>query len=478
MRGNPIKTAFLIVPPTGKMIREERCQTPIEGLHTVALRPPMDLLYMAAVLEQNDVKCTLVDYPALDKDWEDLEEDLNRLRPDLFLLSITTPTLDRDLRAAKLAKTIRRDMLIGAKGAHFWRDNPKILLKYPMLDFVMMGEYEETVADLVTKSDWRDVPGVIFRSQGQVISTGKRELVQNLDAIPYPARHLMDNSVYIRPDTGELQTTIVTNRGCPEKCVFCLAPRVSGRENRRRSIPNIIGELENCVKQHGIRNFLFRSDTFTLDPEWVIRLCQGIQRAGLKIKWSCNSRVDTLSGEVVRAMKDAGCWIVSFGIESGSQEVLDLMKKGITKDQVRAALNLCRVEGILSSVYFLIGVPWESEETFRETLEFARQIEPDVVEFFYAYPFEGTEMYVTAANNGLIERGDFPISAYSKPAMPTMHLSMERLAEMRGEALKDFYLRWPVISRTLKRARSPKTLLNYARFGMAQLTDLVTSQRN
>ncbi|MCB9768929.1 MAG: cobalamin B12-binding domain-containing protein [Candidatus Omnitrophica bacterium] len=180
---------------------------------------------MAAVLEQNDVKCTLIDYPAQDKDWEDLEEDLKRLRPDLFLISITTPTLDRDLRAGKLAKTIRRDTLVGVKGAHFWRDNPRILLKYPMLDFAMMGEYEETIGEFVTKPDWKEVPGLIYRDQGEVHSTGKRELVQNLDDIPYPARHLIKNSVYIRPDTGELQTTIVTNRGCPENASSAL-PRV------------------------------------------------------------------------------------------------------------------------------------------------------------------------------------------------------------------------------------------------------------
>ncbi|MCC6733099.1 MAG: radical SAM protein, partial [Candidatus Omnitrophica bacterium] len=262
-------------------------------------------------------------------------------------------------------------------------------------------------------------------------------------------------------------------RGCPEKCVFCLAPRVAGRENRVRSVSNIIGELEDCVNQHGIRNFLFRSDTFTLDPEWVIELCLGIERSGLRIKWSCNSRVDTLNGEMLRSMREAGCWLVSFGVESGSQEILDLMKKNITKEQVRAAVNLCKLEGILTSVYFVIGSPWESEATFQETVEFAKQIEPDFVEFFYAYPFEGTEMYVIAANEGLLERGTYPSAAYSKPAMPTKYLTLERLGEMRSEALRSYYLRWGVIRRTIRRARSPRVLMNYARFGLAQMSDLL-----
>ena len=455
------------------MIREERCQTPIQGLHTVALRPPMDLMYIGAALEHKDVKCTLVDYPGEEKGWDHLKDDLRRLRPDLLVLSTTTPTMGRDLRAAQMAKGVRRDTLVAVKGAHFWRDDKNLLKRYPMVDAVMRGEFEETVADLVSKTDWEKVPGIVFRRGGKVISTGKREPQENLDLLPFPARHLANNSLYRRPDTGELQTTIVTNRGCPEKCVFCLAPLVSGRENRRRSIPNILGEIENCVKQHGVHNFLFRSDTFTLDPDWVIRLCQGIERAGLNIKWSCNSRVDTLNGEVVRAMGESGCWLISFGVESGDQEILDLMKKGITKEQVRQAVNLCRIEGILTSAYFLIGTPWESEETFRETVEFAKQLEPDFVEFFYAYPFEGTEMYVVAAHHGLLERGEYPLSAYSRPATASIHLTRERLLEMRKEAMREYYLRWPVIRRTLKRARSPRTLVNYFRFGMAQLADLL-----
>ncbi len=474
MKAPDVRTAFLMVPPTGKVIREDRCQTPIQGLHTVALRPPMDLLYMAASLERQGVKCTLFDYPGEGHSWERLEDDLRRLRPDLLVLSITTPTLDRDLRAAQLAKVVRPDTVVVVKGAHFWRDQPSILKQYPMIDVVMRGEYEETIADLVTQPDWEKVAGIVYRRNGGITSTGKRPYLEDLDRLPYPARHLANNSLYIRPDLGELQTTIVTNRGCPEKCIFCLAPRVAGRENRVRSIPNILGELENCVNQHGIRNFLFRSDTFTLNPDWVIRLCQGIERAGLKIKWSCNSRVDTLNGEVLRAMREAGCWLISFGVESGSQEILDLLRKNITKDQVRQAINLCKVEGVKTSIYFLIGTPWESEQTFRETLDFAKQLEPDFVEFFYAYPFEGTEMYLLAANEGLIEKGEFPISAYSRPAMPTKHLALERLEEMRAEALREYYLRWPVISRTLRNVKSPKVLVNYAKMGFQQLADILT----
>lgn len=474
MKKADIRTAFLIVPPTGKVIREDRCQTPIDGLHTVALRPPMDLLYMAASLEREGIKCTLGDYPGEDWGWEQLEEDLRRLRPDLIVLSITTPTLARDLRAAQLAKVVRPDTVVVVKGAHFWRDQPSMLKQYPMIDVIMRGEYEHTIAEIATKPDWSEVTGVVYRRSGEVVSTGKRPFNFNLDSLAYPARHLANNRLYRRPDTGELQTTIVTNRGCPEKCIFCLAPRVAGRENRVRSIPNILGEIQDCVNTHGIRNFLFRSDTFTLSPDWVIELCQEIVRSGLKIKWSCNSRVDTMNGEMLRAMREAGCWLISFGVESGNQEVLDNLRKNITKEQVRAAVNRCKLEKILTSIYFLIGTPWESEQTFRDTVDFAKQLEPDFVEFFYAYPFEGTELYKVAEHEGLLERGEIPIAAYSKPAIPSKFLTVERLEEMRSEALREYYLRWPVISKTVRRAKHPRVFWNYMRMGFAQLADLVT----
>jgi len=163
-----IRTALLIVPPTGKMIREDRCQTPIDGLFTVALRPPMDLLYMAGSLEREKVKCTLIDYPGEGLGWENLQRDLERLRPDMLILSITTPTLERDMRAARLAKIVREDTVVVIKGAHFWRDNPDILKKYPMVDVIMRGEYEQTIADLVLQEDWTQVPGIMFRGFGKV----------------------------------------------------------------------------------------------------------------------------------------------------------------------------------------------------------------------------------------------------------------------------------------------------------------------
>jgi anaerobic magnesium-protoporphyrin IX monomethyl ester cyclase len=469
------KRAYLAVPPTGKYIREDRCQTPIEEFTTIALRPPVDLLYMAGSLEETGVECRLRDFPAEELEWLEFERDIRQFNPDMLVLSITTPSLERDMRACELAKSINPDCLTVAKGAHFAHSDEKALGLYPHLDVAIRGEYELVAGEIAQADDLHSIPGLTFRSRtGEIVRNPDRELLQDLDRIPYPARHLARNELYFRPDTGEPQTTIVTSRGCPARCVYCLAPKVAGSRVRRRSPENIIGELRQCVEKHGIRDFLFRSDTFTMDRKWVISLCEAISESGLDIRWSCNSRVDTICEDRLNAMKTAGCWLIAFGVESGSEDLLKKMRKGATVDQARQAMKLCRKMGVKSSIYLLVGLPWETEETFRETAEFACELNPDFLEVFYPYPFQGTELYQIAVQEGLLEDGSFPVESYSRPACPALNYSVEELAHMRRRLLRKFYLRPSFICRTLFSTRSPKVFLNYVRYGARQLTDLLT----
>ncbi|MEW6237673.1 MAG: radical SAM protein [Candidatus Omnitrophota bacterium] len=470
----PWKKVFLIVPPTGKYIREERCQTPLEDLHTVALRPPMDLLYMAGVLEPLGMECLLCDYPALDLTWDDFDRDLHEFHPDALVISITTPTLKDDLEAAARAKQFDPAIATVSKGAHFKYLDEDALRQFPQLDLVMRGEYEETIAELAAGKEWAETDGVTFRNGDAIHKTPDRAFIQEIDAIPYPARHLIDNTPYFRPDTGELQTTIVTSRGCPFPCVYCLAGEVSGKAVRNRSPENVVGELKQCVERHGIRDFLFRSDLFTANKRWALSLCQAIQEAGLKIQWSCNSRADTLSEELARAMKAAGCWLVSFGVESGDPDMLEKMRKQIDFAKIEPCVKLCRRAGLKCSVYFLIGLPWENLETFRRSVRFARQLDPDFIEFFYAYPFYGTEFYREAVKEDLLKDGELPRAAYNAPAIPTKYLTLEQLMPLRKEALRAFYLRPRYILRTLANNPSPKVWMNYFIYGWKQLRDLIS----
>ena len=297
--------------------------------------------------------------------------------------------------------------------------------------------------------------------------------MEDLDSLPFPARDLCRNELYRRPDTDELQTTVVTNRGCPFSCCYCLANQVAGRRNRVRSVGNILDELQECVEKFGIRSFLFRSDLFTADRKWVRELCAGIRERGLDISWACNSRVDTLDAETLTAMREAGCWIIAFGIESGSQEMLDYIGKKTDLATAREALGLTRKAGILSSVYFMVGFPCETAETLLANERFAREIDPDVMEIFYVYPFPGTRIYREAVELGLLEEGEIPRSAYDSPAMAAVNMTREELAEARNRLLRRFYLRPRVIWRTLTRSRSVAELWNYVRYGLRQLKEFL-----
>ncbi|GAB4318500.1 MAG: radical SAM protein [Candidatus Sumerlaeia bacterium] len=465
----------MIVPPTGKYIREDRCQTPIDNLKTVALRPPIDLMYAAAGCEQGGAECRLTDYPAENLGWSDLEAQLRDFQPDGLVLSITTPSLHDDLQAASLAKRVNPSIITMAKGAHFNTLDVRTLREYPDLDLVFRGEYEEACAEVAQGRPFESILGITWRrpADGQIVQNPPRPLPRDIDGIPFPARHLVKNHLYVRPDTGRMQTTIVTNRGCPFSCTYCLANQVSGLRNRLRSPENVVAELKECIERFGIRSFLFRSDLFTQKPDWVIALSDLIIREGLQIDWACNSRVDTVREDMLRRMKAAGCWIIAFGVESGDQDTLDRIRKKARVEQAFEAVRLCRRTGIRSSVYLLFGLPWDSPHSLQANIDFGKKLNPDFLEIFFVYPFPGTEMYRQAVELGLLKDGEIPRNAYGEPAMPTLHMSIEDLRQWRRRALRQFYLRPRYIARTLRQAGSPAALLNYMRLGVAQLMDIV-----
>ncbi|MBI5154414.1 radical SAM protein [Candidatus Poribacteria bacterium] len=466
---------FFIVPPTGRYIREDRCQTPIDKLKTVALRPPIDLMYAAAAFEKAGAACRLVDYPGEDWGWQRLEQDLLEFQPAKVVLSITTPSFEEDMKAASLAKRAVPGVTTIAKGAHFNTLDVQAMERFPDLDLGLRGEYELTCSEIARGLHPRDIAGLTWRDGERVIRNPPRSLPDDLDQIAFPARHLGNNKLYIRPDTDELQTTLVTNRGCPFSCTYCLANQVSGLKNRYRSVENVIAEIRECVERHGIRNFLFRSDLFTQNKKWVIRLCEAILDNKLNISWASNSRVDTVNPEALGWMKKAGCWLIAFGVEKGDDQSLEKINKKATAEQARHAMRITREAGIKRSMYLLFGLPDDDEQTLRNDIQFAKDLDPDFLEIFYPYPFPGTPLYQEAVAKGLLEDGVIPKEAYGLPSMPTTHIPLERLAHLRTRGLREFYMRPRFIARTLAGASSPRELANFLKYGFIQLKDFVAS---
>ncbi len=462
------KKILLIYPPSPVMNREDRCQQPTDNLVVIPPLPPSDLLYMASISRMADFEPYVRDYSLNGGTTEDFEQDLMNIKPDYVVLNAASTTLKNDLLVLSSIKKLLPKTVTVAKGAHFLTLDEETLREYKNLDIVIRGEVEFSLSDILKKVPLNQIQGITYRDDdNNIIKNPDRPFIENLDEIPYPARDLIDNSLYIRPDTGETQAVIKVSRGCPYHCFFCLATPVSGAKVRTRSPKNIVGEIRECYEKYGIKNFIFWSDLFNLDNEWVKALCNEILDSKLKITFSTNTRADSADFETVKLMKKAGCSLVSIGIESGCQELLDKMGKKITLKQVKDTVKMFKKNGIKIYAYYVIGLPWESEETFRQTMDFAKSLNTEFVSFYTATALVGTKFYEYVKNNKLGELNfDMP---YYYPTVNTHYLTKERVFELHKSALREYYGRISYILMMLAKIRSLKEFLNYFKSGLRVL---------
>lgn len=456
------KKIFLIYPPSPVLNREDRCQQPTKELLVIPPLPPSDLMYLAAVAEKAGLQAKIHDY----SQGGDLIEDLKEFQPDYLLINAATPTLEHDLQALKTAKEILPHVVTIAKGAAFLTLAKDVMENHKELDVVIFGEAEETLREILEEKPKKEILGLYYRDDLLINFTGVRPFIENLDEIPFPARHLVDNTIYRRPDNNKVQAVIKVSRGCPFHCFFCLATPVSGAKVRRRSIENIIAEIKECVEKYNITNFLFWSDIFNIDKEWTLNLCKAIIESGLKITWSANTRADTADFEMAKMMYKSGCRLVSIGVESGSQYMLEKMGKKITLDDVRRTVKTFKKAKIRIYNYFVIGLPWETEETVEETIRFAIELNSDFISFYTATPLPGSRFYDYAKENNLFDKDTSFASAYFYPAVNTHFLTKDRVFELHKSAIKRFYLRPMYILKMLLKIRSFAEVKNYFIAGM------------
>lgn len=456
------KKIFLIYPPSPVLNREDRCQQPTKELLVIPPLPPSDLMYLAAVSEQAGLEAKIHDY----SQGGDLAEDLKEFKPDYLLINAATPTLEHDLQALKIAKEILPNVVTIAKGAAFLTLAKEVLENHKELDIVIFGEAEETLKEILEEKPKNEILGLYYRNDLTIKFTGVRPFIENLDEIPFPARHLVNNNIYRRPDNNKVQAVIKVSRGCPFHCFFCLATPVSGAKVRRRSVENIIAEIKECVEKYNITNFVFWSDIFNIDKEWTISLCNAIIESGLKIIWSANTRADTADFEMAQIMYKSGCRLVSIGVESGSQYMLEKMGKKITLDDVRRTVKTFKKAKIRIYNYFVIGLPWESEETVEETIRFAIELNSDFISFYTATPLPGSRFFDYAKEYNLVDKDTSFESAYFYPAVNTHFLTKDRVFELHKSAIKRFYLRPLYILKMLTRIRSFVEVKNYFTAGM------------
>jgi anaerobic magnesium-protoporphyrin IX monomethyl ester cyclase len=330
--------------------------------------------------------------------WKKVEE----FRPDVVGLTSVTPTFTTARKLALEAKR-RLSCLVIMGGPHVSALPRSTLESMPRaLDAVILGEGELPMLavaaefDAHGKVDFNKVPGAAFIENWKYKENPRPEFIADLDALPYPARDLVDLSLYYPlrwPSWSKKSTTLISSRGCPSQCTFC-ANISMGRKFRARSPGNVVGEMEYLAREYGLRYFKFCDDCFTADPGRVAEICELIISKRLNVAWDAYSRVNTLlDGALIRKMKKAGCVYVFLGIETGSQRILDLMKKGTTLKMAEECCSLLRKHGMAYHASFIVGNEGDTKETVAAAIAFAKKLSPDYTMFGAMIPFPGTPIF-------------------------------------------------------------------------------------
>lgn len=463
--------------PPGKLYQrgEDRSQGNVENATATSVRACNDLGYVASDLQRHNFKVFLKDYQTEGLHFEALQEDFSNFAPDIFFMSITNATIFEDLAVVRELKLINPECTVILKGALFFAPEESMLRQLDLddVDYLIGGESDFIVARLAQahfndKSQLPGIRGILYRDGQKWCGTDFSSWEEQLDQFPFPDRTLMNNELYVRPDTKEKQATIATSRGCAASCIYCLTPKISGKKVRFRSPQNIFDELRDCYFSHNIRNFFFKSDTFTINKKWVTELCELILSSELygKIEWVANSRTKPLDKETLQLMKDAGCWLVAFGFESGSPETLRRIKKGATLDDNYKAAQYAKEVGLQVYGFYLVGFPWEEESHLNATKKMIYEINADFIEIHLAIPYYGTPLYDEAKESLLIKDSVLGRDYFNPPTIGTKHLTINELINYKRKLLLSYHLRPRYIIKKITYAlRNPGVLKSYFSFG-------------
>lgn len=437
-----------------------------------SIQQPLGLGYIAAILERRGHDVKIIDSPALKLSLEETVRAVRKFRPDVVGLTATTPSFHRAIGLArKLKQEIDIPIIIG--GPHP-TTLPEDTLAYPFFDIVVIGEGEYTMLELIdcleSGKNLNMVRGIAFKEGCKIVKTRPREYIEDLDSLPFPARHLLPPLRYYHPTPSACrsppQATMITSRGCPYSCTFC-DHSVFGRKYRARSASNVVDEFEEVVCKYGAKEVRFWDDTFNIDKKRVLAICREIRKRRLETEWCCMCRVDLVDEELLKAMAQAGCWQIDYGIESGNEELLKRVNKGITLSQIRKAIEKTKAAGIKVRGFFMLGLPGENEQTIQQTIKFAKMLDLDIAVFHITIPFPGTELYLQAVMNGEIsdEVGYQHYLMFGSSDIPytPKGLSKRQLLWYRSRAYKSFYLRPSYLLKQLSEIRSLRDLLRYFR---------------
>ncbi|MDI6791626.1 MAG: radical SAM protein [bacterium] len=359
---------------------------------------PIWLAYSAAVLKQEGFETFLIDAMVGQLTLEETMQKVKEINPEMIVLQVSTPSIEYDLKIAQhIKETIDTAIVIVDFHASYYH---KELVASPYIDFAVRGEMEMGIKEIATtfrdKGDFSQVLGITYKENGQVVANPDRPLIKDLDALPFPDRDLIDQRNY-RQELCHYPPyfQLFASRGCPGRCVFCVWPGGMFRNKvRLRSVASVCDEIEHLKEKYGAKEIYLYDDTLNVSIKRVMEMCQGFIDRKLDIIWLCQMRPDHTSPEMFKMMKSCGCRLVVFGVESGSQRMLDeVIHKGITLQQALNSVRWCQEAGIEAHATFVVGVPGETKETIAETTAFLKKLKPDEFQVSVATPYPGSPYY-------------------------------------------------------------------------------------
>ena len=394
------------------------------------LWPQVSLAQLAALLRPT-YSVRVIDAVAERMSWAEFEQILRSERPKYYVTQLTAPTLQNDLYGTFLAKSVGATTM--AFGTHITPMPRETLAPYPSLDYGLRGEPDLTLRDLVDHLEGRQfmrpanievlfskhdatyapraldtappaardlsfMKGLVWRRQGEVVVNPDRPFIADLDDLPVPLYELLPLKKYLMPLIKGPFCFIVTSRGCPAGCTYCIKHVSYGPTMRLRSPEKMLEEIR-VLHGLGVRHVHMYADLFTVNREQVVGLCRAIIASGLKITWTCNSRVDFVDEEMLRLMAQSGCFYIAWGLESANKQILAHARKGVDADRARQSLRWAREAGIKNWGYFIIGLPGETEQTIQETIAFSKELPLDIALFHIAAPYPGTPFFHEVVKN-------------------------------------------------------------------------------
>jgi len=438
--------------------------------YPITLLPPLGILYIAATLEREGHHVVIVDADIDDISTQELAEILQRDKPCVVGITCTTFQYPAAVETARTVKEFLPETTVVVGGAHPTALQGQTLEECKNIDIVVRGEGETAMVELCQAleagTSLKAVSGTIYRNDdGSIVENPDCARPVDPDSLPFPAHHLnRPVERYSKHYRSVLYpgASVVTSRGCPFRCIFCAN---SNKLVRLRSPESVVEEVETLVRQHGIAEVDFHDDTFNLKPRRTLRICELLVERGLnrRIAWraECRANNGLVSCELFSAMKAAGCHLVSFGVESGSQRVLDIMQKDVTLEEVQAAFGAARDAGLRTRAFFMIGNLGESKGDVLKSLEFAKRLAADSYQFTIVTPYPGSPLYEIARHRGWIRAGDWRTWTQWQPVMETEHLSVEDLSYFKDLADREFAPPRYHLRRLIDRARRAGRLAGY-----------------